>query len=206
MKLTMLFCGVLLPMLFVQPCCSMATIRLGRQSSAPMELGIAETISVEVSGILAGDRVVFVATTVEFDGRLLGTPTITAGPLVPDETGFTSAMDIGFADAVYDVEASSTDQSILSDGVFYTFDVVPTEIGSGELSIAFADLIGTSANGNDLGAVVIAPSLPFEVIPEPKSISWWGVLIPFGFWFSTTRWQGTLCGKRRGSIAAGDSR
>ena len=47
------------------------------------------TLDVNLSGISSpADNLDFLAATVKFDGGLLGTPTITPGPIVPDLTGF----------------------------------------------------------------------------------------------------------------------
>ena len=67
-----------------------------------LRVGDAVMIDVVLSGLAAGDTLDFAAATVEFDGTLLGTPLITAGGVIPDESGFLGTGDAGLADGSFD--------------------------------------------------------------------------------------------------------
>src|SRR5262245_23740573 len=63
-----------------------------------LTLGQSFNVRVSLGGLNTGDSLDYLAATVTFDGNVLGTPTITVGPIVPDSTGFVSSALSGLAD------------------------------------------------------------------------------------------------------------
>ena len=64
--------------------------------------GQVATIQVELTGLGPGDQLDFLAATLVFDADLLGTPSVTPGPIIPDATGFVQGESPGLADGLYD--------------------------------------------------------------------------------------------------------
>jgi hypothetical protein len=141
-----------------------------------LSLGQPVRFDVSLSGLNSGDQLDYLAGTITFDGSLLGSATnVSAGAIVPDPTGFVSAGFVGAADAFYDaVFFSATNTPISSNGVFYTFDVVTQQPGSGSLSFDLTSLAAT--DGTDTPVSLSAgTSLPFTIeaaasVPEPNSL------------------------------------
>jgi hypothetical protein len=83
---------------------------------------------------------------------------------------------VGAADAFYDaVFFSATNTPLGTNGIFYSFDVVTQQPGSGSLALDLTSLSATDGNNSavSLGA---GPSLPFTIegaasVPEPSSLS-----------------------------------
>jgi len=141
-----------------------------------LTVGQSVRFDVMLSGLNSGDQLDYLAGTVTFDSSLLGSATnVTAGAIVPDPTGFVSAGFVGAADAFYDaVFFSVTNTPISSNGVFYTFDVVTQQPGSGNLAFDLTSLAATDGTNTPvpLGA---GPALPFTIgaavsVPEPNSL------------------------------------
>ena len=100
---------------------------------------------------------------------------VTVGAIVPDPTGFVSAGFVGAADAFYDaVSFSATNTPISSNGVFYTFDVLTQQPGSGSLLFDVTSLAATDGTNTPV-SLSAGPSLPFTIeaavsVPEPNSL------------------------------------
>ena len=129
-----------------------------------------------LSGLNSGDQLDYLAGTVTFDSSLLGSATnVTAGGIVPDPSGFVGTGFVGAADAFYDaVFYSTTNTPISSNGVFYTFDVVTQQPGSGSLAFDPASLAANRRHQHP-GFAERGPALPFTIeaavsVPEPNSL------------------------------------
>ena len=138
--------------------------------------GQTATVSVELSGLVPGESLDFLAATIEFDELQLGTPTLTAGPIVPDLTGFLLAELPGLADGNYDSFFADTGGSIEDNGVFFSFDVTSQTVGATTILFSFVASSGEDSVGEPLDAVEFGPALEVTVVPEPSSLC----LILFG--------------------------
>jgi hypothetical protein len=134
-------------------------------------------VSVELVGLEAGQALDSLAATVTFDGSLLGTPTVTAGPIVPnpldDPLDLLISTDTGLADVAFLTFGTDAADQITSNGVF--FSLVATAAAPGTANIAF-DFVGATlfnpANPDDPTILPIEPGQPisFTVVPEPHTI------------------------------------
>ncbi|WP_165228128.1 PEP-CTERM sorting domain-containing protein [Aquisphaera insulae] len=152
------------------------TLSLAAESADLDHLAVGQAVRFDVilSGLAPGDALAYLAGTVTFPGGLLGTPTdVAAGAIVPDPTGFVGAGFDGAADAFYDaVFFSTTNTPITSNGVFYSFEVVVLQVGSGVLSFDVSSLAAADGS-NDPVSLAAGPDLPFTVVravPEPASL------------------------------------
>jgi hypothetical protein len=154
------------------------TLSVAAESADLSHLTVGQSVRFDVllSGLNSGDQLDYLAGTVTFDSSLLGSGTnVNAGVIVPDPTGFVSAGFAGAADAFYDaVFFSATHTPISSNGVFYTFDIVAQQPGSGSLAFDLTSLAASDGTNTpvSLGA---GPALPFTIeaavsVPEPNSL------------------------------------
>ena len=151
-------------------------LSLAAESADPSNLAVGQTVRFDVllSGLPSGAALDYLAGTVTFDSSLLGSASaITAGGIIPDPTGFVGAGFSGEADAFYDaVFFSVTNTPITANGVFYTFDVVTQQPGSGILTFDLTSLAATDGN-NDPVPLGAGTELSFTVkgaaVPEPNS-------------------------------------
>jgi len=154
------------------------TLSVAAESVDPSHLAVGQDVRFDVvlSGLNSGDQLDYLAGTVTFNSALLGSATnVTAGAIVPDPTGFVGAGFAGEADAFYDaVFFSATNTPISSNGVFYRFEVVTRQPGSGSLAFDLTSLAATDGTNTPvpLGA---GPALPFTIeaagsVPEPNSL------------------------------------
>jgi hypothetical protein len=154
------------------------TLSVAAESADLSHLSLGQDVRFDVllSGLNTGDQLDYLAGTVTFDSSLLGSATkVTAGAIVPDPTGFVSAGFAGAADAFYDaVFFSVTNTPISSNGVFYSFDVVTQQPGSGSLAFDLTSL--AASDGTNIPVSLSAgPALPFTIlgaasVPEPNSL------------------------------------
>jgi PEP-CTERM motif len=159
------------------------TLSVVQDSSSPVNLDMLQagkTVALDVvlSGLdtAGGQTIGTLGGTVVFSDSLLGTPTsITAGSIVPDQTGFVSAIGNGVADATYSLFFSNSGSPITTNGIFFTFDVVVQSSASGSGAFTFNLMLGGNvdafdANGQQL-AITAGPDVPFSVlgpaVPEP---------------------------------------
>jgi hypothetical protein len=154
------------------------TLSIAAESADLSHLTVGQGVrfDVSLSGLNPGAQLDYLAGTVTFDSSLLGSATnVTAGAIVPDPTGFVSAGFVGAADAFYDaVFFSATNTPISSNGVFYTFDVVTQQPGSGSLSFDPTSLAANDG-ANTPVSLSAGPSVPFTIeaavsVPEPNSL------------------------------------
>jgi hypothetical protein len=154
------------------------TLSVSAESADLAHLQVGQTVRFDVvlSGLPSGGQLDYLAGTVTFDSSLLGSAlNVSAGAIIPDPTGFQGTGFPGAADAFYDaVFFSVTNTPISSNGVFYTFDVVAQQPGSGTLAFDLTSLAATDGNNNPvpLGA---GPALPFTIgapasVPELNSL------------------------------------
>ncbi len=176
------FCSCLLTMITFLLSASAAradlTLSIAAESADLSHLTVGQGVrfDVSLSGLNPGAQLDYLAGTVTFDSSLLGSATnVTAGAIVPDPTGFVSAGFVGAADAFYDaVFFSATNTPISSNGVFYTFDVVTRQPGSGSLSFDPTSLAANDG-ANTPVSLSAGPSVPFTIeaavsVPEPNSL------------------------------------
>jgi hypothetical protein len=143
-----------------------------------VSIGQPITVNVELAGLETGQALDSLAATVVFDGSLLGTPTITAGPIVPNPLDNPLDLlinaDTGLADVAFLTFGTDAADHITSNGVF--FSLVATAAAPGSASIAF-DFSGATlfnaANPDDPTILPIEPGQPisFTVLPEPRTIA-----------------------------------
>jgi hypothetical protein len=141
-------------------------------------VGQALTIDVELTGLEVSQELDSLAATVVFNEVLLGTPSIAAGPIVPnpldDPLDLLTTEAAGLADAAFLTFGLDGVDHITANGVFFSFAVTPVAIGSG--NIAF-DFIGATlfnaADPNDPTVLTVETGTPlsFVVIPEPSSLA-----------------------------------
>ncbi len=154
------------------------TLSVAAESADLGHLTVGQSVRFDVllSGLNSGDQLDYLAGTVTFDSSLLEPATnVTAGAIVPDSSGFVGAGFVGKADALYDaVFFSVTNTPISSNGVFYTFDVVTQQPGSGSLSFDRTSLAASDGNNAPV-SLSAGQALPFTIeaavsVPEPNSL------------------------------------
>ena len=180
MILVGLACGALLA---AQPCMAGGlTLSVVEDPSSTADLsalmaGQSVTFDVNLSGldVAGGQTLGSLGGTVSFDGTLLGQPlSISPGAVVPDPSGFLTAVNPGLADASYYFGFSNSNSLITSNGTFYSFTVVvqPSVTGSGILSLDF--VAASDANSNPINDIAPGTDLPFSVgaaaVPEPDTL------------------------------------
>ena len=180
MILVGLACGALLA---AQPCMAGGlTLSVVEDPSSTADLskltaGQSITFNVNLAGldVTNGQTLGSLGGTVSFDGTLLGQPlSISPGAVVPDPSGFLTAVNPGLADASYYFGFSNSNSLITSNGTFYSFTVVvqPSVTGSGILSLDF--VAASDANSNPINDIASGTDLPFSVgaaaVPEPDTL------------------------------------
>ncbi|MGA7501505.1 MAG: hypothetical protein WBX00_32640 [Isosphaeraceae bacterium] len=180
MILVGLACGALLA---AQPCMAGGlTLSVVEDPSSTADLskltaGQSITFDVNLAGldVTNGQTLGSLGGTVSFDGTLLGQPlSISPGAVVPDPSGFLTAVNPGLADASYYFGFSNSNSLITSNGTFYSFTVVvqPSVTGSGILSLDF--VAASDANSNPINDIASGTDLPFSVgaaaVPEPDTL------------------------------------
>lgn len=145
-----------------------------------LQVGVPATILVQLSGLEAGQELDTLAATVLYDGTLLGIPSISSGPIVPNPLNsprdFLPDEESGMADATFMTFGIESSNHITLEGTFFSFDVTTLVTGSGSLVFDFADAMEFNPADpyNPIPLVLQkGPALNFIVIPEPAG----GVLI-----------------------------
>jgi hypothetical protein len=144
-------------------------------------LGESVTINVDLSGLVAGDELEFLAATITFDDAVFGTPTaINPGAVIPDVTGFFASAFPGIADGLFDALFSTSGDPITTNGTFYSFDLTVVGTGSGVIGFDFVDaqLVADLPDPTpvDTGAALAFSTVGGGVIPEPASALIWPAL------------------------------
>jgi hypothetical protein len=142
-------------------------------------LNVGQTITINVT--LSGDVSALNpldslgVTVVDPPAPPFNTPTILAGSIVPDLTGFFTAPSTGVADATYDVLFSNSNTPITTNGVFFTAHFTATAPGTGTFHIT--NLNGfqgfnpvTVTDGTPGGALTFSVAAPTSAVPEPASL------------------------------------
>ncbi len=144
-----------------------------------LPLATTVTIYVQLSGLEVGQELDTLAATVLYDGALLGTPSISSGPIVPnpldDPLDFLAFGRSGLADATFLTFGTEWYDRIVSEGTFFTFDVTALALGSGSL---YFDFVAATEFNPDFPLdpitlnPVVGPALNFTVVevPEPTGI------------------------------------
>jgi hypothetical protein len=146
-------------------------------AASPSTLGVEQpfTIGVELSGLEVGQELDSLAATVAFDGYVLGTPSVTAGPIVPNPLD--NPLDLlttdvaGLADVAFLTFGADAGDHITANGVFFSFEITPVTFGAGTIAIDFAGAtLFNVANPNDPTVLTVETGAPlsFVVIPEPS--------------------------------------
>lgn len=139
-----------------------------------LQIGENVTLQVHLSGLGVDDALEVLAADVTFNGSLFSSPIISMGGIIPDPSGFADASGSGLASGSFDslFTASGTD-AITSEGIFFEFEVRAQQTGSGTFAINFADSIGSDASGASLPVAIVGTHavLPFQIIPEPASVT-----------------------------------
>lgn len=163
---------------------SVATAGFTIQTSTnPMnwQVGKPETVAVWIDEASLPGPLVFVGVTVEFDGAVLGEPTLpSAGGIVPsptwDPSDFLAFSNAGMCDASFATASTDPAFQISSGGKFMEFSLTPVAPGAGTIQISFAQALyidSTTGDRTDAGFAVAEP-VPFSVsVPTP---GWAGVV------------------------------
>lgn len=188
-----------LAILFILASAAKADLALSvvAESADPTQLSVGQTVRFDVvlSGLLPGESMDYLAGTVTFEGSLLGTAfNVTPGETVPDLSGFVGVGFDGAADAFYDaVFFSISNTPIMANGVFYTFDVVAQEAGSGSLQLDPTSLAAADGTNSPV-PLAAGPALSYTItgtaVPEPGSLILMvtGLMSCAGFvWMSSVR-------------------
>lgn len=154
------------------------TLTLVGPDLSAVPVGSPVTIGVELIGLSPGASLDSLAATITYDGSLVSVPNILTGASVPnplaDPLDLLSTADVGLADVAFLTFGLNGSDQIQSNGVFFTFDVTPTQIGSGAFHFDFVG--GTQFNAANpnlplTANVTSGADLPFNIVavPEPAS-------------------------------------
>ena len=169
-------------------------LSLSSDAPDPTHLHVGDTVHVQVTlaGLSVGDELISLSARSTFDAGLLGTPSISAGSIVPnplnDPLDLTNIAEPGAADVTFFTLGAASGDHITSNGVFYEFDVTAQALGSTTIQFAFADAqqIDSNDSGNLLSPTIdLGSPLQLAVVPEPTT----AVLAFAGFatWMATCR-------------------
>jgi hypothetical protein len=162
-----------------QPAIAAPILTLSSMAS-PMAVGIGQPITVrlELTGLVAGEQLDSLAATVAYDGTLLGTPTVTAGPIVPnpldDPLDLLISTDTGLADVAFLTFGIDAADHITSNGTFFTFQAAALAPGSANIALDFVGAtLFNAANPNDPTILTVQAGEPisFVVVPEPSHVA-----------------------------------
>ncbi|MGO9921254.1 MAG: PEP-CTERM sorting domain-containing protein [Isosphaeraceae bacterium] len=136
-----------------------------------LAVGATAMFDISVTGT-AADAPGYLSASIQYDPSVFGNPSVLAGPIVPDVSGFdSSGTGGGTATASYDDSIFGT-PAITTDGLFYSFTLLRLAAPATSLSFsAFAAMddqgnvisISTAPDSIDVGA---APN----AVPEPSSV------------------------------------
>jgi hypothetical protein len=167
-------------LLFVAPNLNAVPLVLEMSSVADLNnIAIGDTVTIDISldGMDLGDTVDVLSATVIFEAGDFSTPIVSQREIVPDPLGFESLEAPGIADGFYDALFALSGDVIVSNGVFYSFDVTAEQTGEGEFTFDFADAFGLDANsGQIIGIATGAPlaytvlAAPGDAVPEPVTL------------------------------------
>lgn len=172
----------LTPLLYLLP----ALLPAGRASAGPLlftlsspddlgSLTVGQTahFDITLSGLAAVEQLVTLTGGVTFNTPLLGAPTaVHAGSIVPHPLAnlldFQTFSAPGEADASFLTFSSNTSEQIISNGIFYGFDVEARTAGTGTLQFDPLALIGEQFDPTNLNLPILrfidtGPALTFTI-------------------------------------------
>jgi hypothetical protein len=148
--------------------------------------GDVRTFDVILSGLNVGggQTLDYLAATINYDGTLLGTPTVeTPGSIIPDPSAVLKSPGVGVADLTYDASLSSlANPNISTNGVFFSFTLKalnPPVGGTTTFSFSFAAADDPSSSepfpnipNGQVGGVSTLTSIEVgpSAVPEPATM------------------------------------
>jgi len=140
------------------------------------EVGQPVTFHVELAGLGEGRQLDSLSATVDYDGDLLGVPAISSGHILPDmlddPLDFVASAYPGQADATFLTFGADTENHIVADGIFFSFEVIPLAEGTGIIAFNLDGVDATWFDPQDPWQPVLlqaAHPTAFTVVPEPTS-------------------------------------
>ena len=165
----------------------------GSTNPRALRVGETATIDVVVGGLEPNQTLIGLGATVAFDDEgLLGKPTVTPGPIVPQPThaprDFLWATDAGMADGTFWTQADEPEYHITTEGAFFSFTVKALTEGRGHFGFDFAGAVApnpTDPRNPFYLDVTKGPEFEFAVVPEPTTAAHALVMAGLaGFWWS----------------------
>ena len=142
-------------------------ISLSSGNLSALRLGDPITIDVALSGLASGDTLELLAAEIVFDATRFGLPTISPDVIIPDIAGFVADEFPGLAGATFDMlDTTSGSDRITTNGLFFTFQIVPRATGSGQIAVDFADALGEEAGGNPIDGALAGAPLAYQIVPD----------------------------------------
>jgi hypothetical protein len=136
-----------------------------------LPVGYTVTFDVRLSGLEGGQELDSLAATIDYDGAILGAPTIVRGEIVPDPlagpSDFLFSEDDGMADASFYTSSGDPAHRITENGVFFSFSTEVLAAGSGSFSFSYVD--ATQFPGTDISVTGSALSFQSVIVPEPST-------------------------------------
>jgi hypothetical protein len=155
---------MVLALVLVGSASAQPVMSLNASNLSALRVGDTTTIDVMLSGLAAGDMLELLAAEVGYDDQHFGTSTVTSGGIVPDVAGFTADEFVDLAGATFDtLDTTNTTDMITTNGTFFSFDFSATTIGSGQISLDFADALGEDSLNNDIDGATAGAALPYSI-------------------------------------------
>jgi hypothetical protein len=136
------------------------------------------TVRVDLTGLAANDQLDSLATTVLYNGSLLGTPSVTVGPTLPNPLDnpldLLISTDAGLADVAFLTFGTDAADHITSNGTFFTFQAIALAPGSANIAVNFAGAtLFNAANPNDPTVLTVVAGAPISIVivPEPSFLA-----------------------------------
>jgi hypothetical protein len=139
---------------------------------ATLQVGQTVTIDIVLSGdVSSSNPLDSLGVTVSDSSILFNTPSITAGSIVPDLSGFFTGPSTGVADATYDDLFANSGTPITANGLFFSAQFTAASVGTG--TFTFTNLSGFQGfnsvnviNGTPDG---LAYTITEQATPAPSS-------------------------------------
>jgi len=157
--------STLLTLVLVSGASAQPVISLSSPGLSTLRVGDTATVDVMLSGLSAGDMLKLLAAEVGFNALHFGTPSVTSGGIIPDVAGFESDEFVDLAGATFDsLDTASTTDMITANGVFFSFDISAIDIGSGPISLDFADALGEDSLNSLIDGATAGAALSYSII------------------------------------------
>jgi hypothetical protein len=149
---------------------------LSTTSNLPaLHVGQTVTFDVQLSGLMSGQELDYLCANVEYDKKLLGSPSVAQGAIVPyplnDPFDFNTYEAEGVADATFSTFSNEPSYHITSNGVFLSFETRVLAAGAGTVGFTYVD--GSEYVGGEhvFFTPNTGPALSFHAaeVPEPAS-------------------------------------